>query len=233
MFSAGNLLNPFSLALLEGRPLQKLKQRNVSTDGDKTKERLKADFNAATTAVKRGIVELSGQTRNSFNRTFDKGTANARIILAMAEGLQISPYYYTGELDERAPLQDADIISFLESHGYTDLAAELKTETPTQKPKRKYTRKPKAEPAPDSEVIAEEPAPEAPEPEAPAESAAETAADTIDVKITLPNNPQVLNAVNSLTEEQAIALLKALLIKEKAGGDSAKMAEIIKRCLLI
>jgi hypothetical protein len=35
------------------------------------------------------------------------------------------------------------------------------------------------------------------------------------------------------TEEDIFSLLKALLVKEKAGGAPAKMAEIVKRILLV
>ncbi len=223
--------------MLTAEQYKKLKQLNVSKDADKTKDRLKTDFNAASSADKRTIVNLSGQARNSFYRSFEKGTANARIILAMAEGLKVSPLYYTGEIDERAELADADIVSFLQGHGYADLVDELSSPAP-QKPKRKYNRKPKAEPvqetAPEPEEVAvvAEPAPESQVAAEQVASAPVIAEDSIEIKITLPENQAVHDAVNALTEDEIIALMKALLIKEKAGGAPAKMVEIIKRCLL-
>ena len=74
----------------------------------------------------------------------------------------------------------------------------------------------------------------APEVQATEQAAPEpvVADDTIEIKITLPENKAVHDAVGALTEDEIISLLKALLIKEKAGGAPEKMAEIIKRCLL-
>jgi hypothetical protein len=227
--------------MLSTEQLKSLKQVNVSKDADKTKQRLKEDFSAALATEKRTIVELSGQKRTSFYRAYEKGAANARIILAMAIGLKVSPYYYIGEQDERNALQDSEIIKFLEDYGYTDLAAELKVPAPPAQ-KRKYTRKPKdaqvPDPAPEEaahepEAQAAEIKPEAPSIDAQKEKAAEVAADTLEIKITLPENKLVHDTVESLSEEQTFALLKALLIRAQAGGAPADMAKIIKRCLLI
>jgi hypothetical protein len=215
--------------LLSTEQLKRLKQVNVSQDAEKTKERIKKDFQAATNAVKAAIVELSGQKRTSFYRAYETGAAHARIILAMAASLNVSPFYYTGELDERAYLQNDDIIRFLENLGYAELAAELRDANPQQpeeKPKLKYTRRPKAETAaePNAKIPAQD---EKPEPEA------ETAVDTIDVKITLPENAVIHETVQSMTEDEAVLLLRALFVKAKAGGAHAEMLKIIERCLLV
>jgi hypothetical protein len=225
--------------MLSAEQVKGLKQVNVSKDAEKTKERIKTDFKAASAEKKKAIIELSGLQRSTFYKVYERGTASARVILAIAEVLQVSPYYYTGELDERAPIKDADILSFLESLGYAALTEELKTvdsKEAATKPKRAYNRKPKAEPAP----AADEPkAKAAPPPEEIAESEEqpapeeETAIDTIDVKITLPENPLIHETVEALTEEDTAMLLKALFIKGKAGGAPAEMLKIIKRCLLV
>jgi hypothetical protein len=163
----------------------------------------------------------------------------------MAEVLKVSPFYYTGEIDERAELSNADIVSFLQNNGYSNLAEELAMDVPPQKPgpkpKRKYNRK--SAPAPASKTEAAQEPEEAPEPVLPvpeAQAVVEDKAsepviieDTIEIKITLPENKTVHDAVAALSEEEIVSLLKALLIKEKAGGAPAKMAEIIKRCLLV
>jgi hypothetical protein len=227
--------------MLSAEQVKGLKQVNVSKDAEKTKERIKADFKAASAEMKKAIIELSGLQRNTFYKVYERGTASARVILAIAEVLQVSPHYYTGELDERAPIKDADILSFLESRGYAVLTEELKTgdsKEAATKPKRKYTRKPKletvAEPASDEPNEKAAPPPveitESEEQPAPEE---ETAIDTIDVKITLPENPLIHKTVEALTEEDTAMLLKALFIKGKAGGAPADMLKIIKRCLLI
>jgi hypothetical protein len=300
--------------MLTTEQLKKLKLTNVSQNADKTRERLKKDFNAASNAVKSAIVELSGQSRRTLYRAYEKGSASGRIILSMAEVLKISPFYYTGESDERSELQDADIIRFLQSRGYSNLAGELSADEPPAKPKRKNAGKPKIEPAPELEATpeplqadsetqaadeAEEPkskrkytrkqkaepaseleatpeptspvladkvtmeespskpkrkynrkpkappvaTPEAMDPVQPAPeaqaavdaNASETVVDEdiTEIKITLPDNKAVHVAVASLSEEDIFSLLKALLVKEKAGGAPAKMAEIVKRILLV
>jgi hypothetical protein len=40
-------------------------------------------------------------------------------------------------------------------------------------------------------------------------------------------------AASLLIEEGAVTLLRALLIREKAGGEAAQIAGFVKRCLLI
>jgi hypothetical protein len=229
------------MPMLSAEQVKGLKQSNVSKDTEKTKARIKADFKAATNAMKQAIVEQSGLKRGTIYKVYERGTAGAQIVLALAEVLKVSPYYYTGELDDRAPLKDADILNFLDSRGYTALSEELKagaSEEVTTKQKRKYTRKPKPEPT-------EKPAPEEPNEKAPPSAAeiaesneqlapeAETVLDTMDVKITLPENPGIHETVETLTEEETVMLLKALFIKEKAGGAPAEMLKIIKRCLLV
>jgi hypothetical protein len=226
--------------MLSAEQVKGLKQSNVSKDAEKTKERIKSDFKAASNETKQAIIELSGLKRGTFYKVYERGTASARVILALAEVLQVSPFYYTGELDNRASLQNADILSFLESRGYTALAEELKagaSQKTDAKTKRKYTRRPKPEAS--AEPISEEPTEKAAQTIAAIESGEQpapeaiVAIDTIDVSVKLPESPVIHETVESLTEEETVMLLQALFIKGKAGGAPAEMLKIIKRCLLI
>lgn len=244
--------------MLTAEQMKSLKQVNVSKDAEKTKLRIKGDFNSVSKEQRRAIVELSGQKRNSFYRVFDTGSANARIVLAMAQTLELTPFYYTGEEDNKQPLQDASIRQFLESHGYIDLLQEL-NDSVKSKPKRKYNRKPKNESAPVSDVDnnttdeTEASAPiaenviaseqdaaipqlkEAPGTEPKSENAATQPDEalTINIGLTFPDSPQMRNAVAKLSDDDATQLLRALFMRAKAGGDAARIVEIVKRCLLV
>ena len=203
--------------LLTQEQMKSLKRVNASKDTEKTKERIKEDFSAASAAQKRAIAEAAGQVINSFYTVYKTGTATAKVLLALASELNVSPFYYTGETDEKEPCSDELVIRFLEELGdYADLVDELKSKA-TDKPKRKYTRKPKAEAAADDPANIQE---DCIEPEAPASCCGCTDEDTTQ------------ESINDICEEEAVILLKALFIRAKADGNAAVNLEEIKRRLL-
>jgi len=155
-------------------------------------------------------------------RIYKTGAIHMKLVVAIAQGVNINPYYLTGEADEPGEFTDAILLQLLEQHGYKELAAEiappeLAEEAP--KPKRKYTRKQKpvveeaapepeteAEPEPEPEVVPEsEPEPEiVAEPEPVAEPATAPKADI------------------GISEEDMQALLHSLVILDRAGIATAQ-----------
>lgn len=194
------------------------KNLSVSKNPDKTKERVQADFKAATKEQKNTILELSGQAANSIYRVYNTGSVNARIVMAMAQTLNVQPWYYTGEVDERASADDGQMLQFLKVHGYNNLVKEL-GEKP---PKRKYNRKPKDENA----APAETPAPI----EVKAEEAPTVAEKYADVRWYEPYAE--LFGSSKLTKEESVQLLEALLTQAKYSEDAAKKLVVVERLLL-
>jgi hypothetical protein len=207
--------------------IERLKQVNVSKDKDKTAERVKSVFGSATRKQKAAIEKLSGQKRTSIYRVFKTGSLNAKILLPIAKTLNISPLYLTGESDDIGKCSDAQILSFLDAHGYKNLSvleakpargrkraeAEAVAEVPADKPADKPARgrKPAVKPAGNT---------------------ADEGEDTITVSITLSNSPKMRGAVEKLDAENAAQLLSALCLRAKAGGNAEQLWDVVKLCLL-
>ncbi len=177
--------------------ISRLKRTDVSKDEEKTMFRVKNEFLPLRNKQKAEIIELTGLKRTSIYRVFREGSISAKIALAMAQCLNITPYYFTGETDEKDPLTDALAVSFLNEKGYKVLAERLMNQiTRTNK----------------------QPAPAAPQPNALLTSA-------------FTNSPELSEAASYLREEDAVTLLRGLLIRGRVGGEAAQVADIVKRCL--
>ncbi|MDR1706229.1 MAG: hypothetical protein LBS19_16325 [Clostridiales bacterium] len=216
--------------MLTSEQLKTLKQVNVSVDAEKTKERIKFDFSNSTNKEKREIVELSGQKRASFYRAYDKGAVNARLVLAIAQVTNVSPYYYTGEEDERERYSETLAINFLNDKGYHLLAAELSAAE--EKPKR--ARKQKAETDEESMFNSSYFNDDDEDDDFDDEEGfdEELDEDEIQFELIFSDTERVQDVLESLTEDDAILLLRALIRRAEAGGEAEGFLEVVKRCLL-
>ena len=197
--------------MLSAEQMKKLKRANVSVDAAKTMERFKEDFRKTSAEQKRGLAEVSGQALNSFYRVGSLGTVSVRLALALANEFNVSPFFYTGESDDRGHCSNILIRQFLEKHGYSDIAAELSS---SEKKKRPYNRKPKIDAAP---VIINEDVTNEQDNDCCCETQDECCAVETDI---------------TLTEDEAVLLLKALYVRAKAGGNAAINLACVKKCLL-
>lgn len=219
--------------MLNVEQMKLLKQVNVSKDTEKTQTRVREDFSSASASQKSRVAEAAGQALNTFYRIYKTGNAHAKQILALAHELNISPFYYTGEIDKKEACTDKLVKQFLVELGYDMLADEL--EKQTAKPKRKYTRKPKDEPAADNpvedaacETCAKHTTSEA----YIAEDENAVSEDIIVYELEFSDEPCMQKAMEELDEDMTQILLKSLFIRAKAGGQAAVYADVIKRCLL-
>ena len=140
-----------------------------------------------------------------WGRVYNTGSISAKIVIAIAQILNINPFFLTGEADERGECTDEILRSFLTAKGYGDLVEE------PAKPARK-TRARKA-PAPSTDeipaTVEETPAPVVDELPVPA------------VKSSLPvvqniiPDPMPIKHDDEMTEEEATVLLHSLFIKAK------------------
>jgi hypothetical protein len=122
--------------MLTEKQFEGLKKSNLSVDAQKSKERISEGFKAASSEVKNAILSLSGLTRTTFYNAFQKGTASPKMVLSMAQSLGVSPYYYTGESDEKGEFS-ADILkTFLTDKKLVTTAKASKTAKATRAVKK-------------------------------------------------------------------------------------------------
>jgi hypothetical protein len=218
------------MALTKNQIASLKKNLNVSKDAEKTIERVQSDFKAAKSGDKKTVAELSGQALNSIYRIFKTGSINARILLAMSQTLNVNPFYYTGEVDEKTELETEHISQFLKNHGYDALLNEIGKPSA----KRPYNRKPKADNVPVTETTDNEQVGDGLEKSISTDAGeTEMAVEAVkEIKLLFSDEPQMKKAVEELTEAEAAELLHTLFIRAKGGGEAAKIADVVKRCLL-
>jgi hypothetical protein len=220
--------------MLTSEQLKTLKQVNVSVDAEKTKERIKFDFSNSTNKEKREIVGLSGQKRASFYRAYDKGAVNARLVLAIAHVTNVSPFYYTGEDDERQRYSEELVIKFLEDKGYEMLAAELREagkEKQKPAPKQKSERFASSYSMDDDDDFDDSDDDDDDENDE-IDFAEDFSEDEIQFQMNFSDTEKVQEILESMTEDDAILLLRALIRRAEAGGEAEGFWEVVKRCLL-
>jgi hypothetical protein len=112
--------------MLSKKQIDNLKRGNVSADSAKTKARVTKDYLAASTADKKAIRELASAP--NFNSVVAKsGTISAKYVIAIAQTLKVSPYYYTGESDDKT-FADGIMDGFLKKHSEKKTASVKATE---------------------------------------------------------------------------------------------------------
>ena len=210
--------------MLTAEQMKSLKQVNVSVDAEKTKIRIKEDFSCASKDVKNKIAGLTGQAKNSIYRVYNTGTVGARLVLAMSQILDVTPFYYTGEQDDKEPFQETLALLFLQQRGYKKLLNELgvKNGKKIRKPRgSKKSDDTPTSPANDTDIKDE-----------PAVSVNEESAKTVNIQMALSDSDEMNKTMEDLTEDNAVLLLKSLFYRSKAGGQAKELANLVKRCLL-
>jgi hypothetical protein len=217
--------------------MKQIKQSNVSKNADKTMARIKEAFASAPKDVKSAIITQTTQNRNTIYRVIHTGNASGRIVLAFADVLGISPYYFTGAIDEKAPLTDKIIKKFLSEHGYKKLIAQgagRKRHVPSgSAAAAKATAKAAAKASKTTKATKPAKQPEHAAPAAggiPSPITAE-AHPTV-FRVSINESEQMRAMVDQLDLASATQLLEGLYIRAKAGGNAEQLCEIVKYCLL-
>ena len=104
--------------------IQRLKQSNISKDGEKTSARVQEIWKAASAAEKQAVCDLSGSAKATIYRIFKTGGVSAKLAIALAQVLKVDPLYLTGEADERGVYNEAAATSFLSRLGYDKVLIE-------------------------------------------------------------------------------------------------------------
>jgi hypothetical protein len=235
-----------------------LKQTNVSVDAEKTKARTTSTWRTAPREVQKTILDLAGVSRTTIHRAYKMGTISAKLTLSMAQVLNMDPFYFTGETDNPGECSDELLKQFLEKHGYgkvlnlrasgrskaagarTGKAAKAGKAAKNAKPARSSGRSGTARRA-EKSAAAEIQAGEAsvdPKPKA-APDEAEKGPNRPELKVNdLQGQSEsfvdtgALSLAGALTEEEMILLMKSVLLRAKAGGKYAEIAEKLKLLLI-
>jgi hypothetical protein len=99
--------------MLTAEQFKSLKKMNTSKDKNKSSKRIDEDYKATSKAQKAEIEALSGLNVNSFYNAGKTGGASPKVVLSLAQVLGVSPFYYTGQIDEKEPVDDKSINQFL------------------------------------------------------------------------------------------------------------------------
>ena len=80
--------------------VSKLKQSNISKDGDKTKARVKPLWRAANKDQREAILSTADVKDVSVRRAYVTGSISAKLVAAISRTLNVNPYFLTGQADE-------------------------------------------------------------------------------------------------------------------------------------
>jgi hypothetical protein len=193
------------------------KRVNISTDSEKTKERIKEIWDA--TKSKKTLVEAIGVSNSTMHKAYKNGVVSANFVLPFAEAVNVDPFYFTGESDDQLPFSEEIKTRFIKKH--------------SDSPKPNRTRRTKksadvsVEPAKPAKPV--ESAKPAPEVKAHSESLPKDIA-----RSAAANNYDNVPAIDDidLPDEDLLLLLRASLIKAKAGGKHATFVRTLKTMLI-
>jgi len=191
--------------------INQLKQTNISVNSEKTAQRVDALWTSAKNTDKRAVIELAGVASATIYRVYNTGHISAKLAVAMAQVLEISPFYLTAESDEPGAFGEDVLKTFLAAHGYDALAQDLE-------PKRR--RAPSARREKKQEAVEETKSEEAERPVPEDECAPE-----IEIEVfALEDETGAPEFEVELCDEDILTLLHALRLRAACGVEVASAA---------
>lgn len=183
--------------------IQTLKQVNVSKDAEKTMQRVRELWMPASKTDRQTIEQLADVSTATVQRVYKTGSLSAKLVVPMSQTLNVSPKYLTGESDERGVCSEEQLAEFLTAHGYS---------APTRKMRKPRVGMPVKE---------------------------ATAEDTLYTSVSEANQanvaapmPTINTDADNMTEDEMILLMRAILLRARAGGKNAELARKLKALLL-
>jgi hypothetical protein len=104
--------------MLKPEFIRGMKQKNISKNAEKTKERIRATWQPLKKQQREELLALADMSKITVERAYKTGGASAKIIIAFAQTLDIDPRYLTGEIDEQGYFNKEIAINFLTDLGY-------------------------------------------------------------------------------------------------------------------
>jgi hypothetical protein len=221
-----------SFIMLKAEFIRELKKTNISKDSEKTKQRLRAAWQPLSKDQREETLALADMKKVSVERAYKTGGASAKVVIALAQVLNIDPKYFTGESDEQGVYEVDAVTKYLVDLGY-DIG---KGDVVRRRAAKKATSVDKATPADSqntnapekSSVVADATADNANKlPKSFAEQL-----DALANNMTKQLSEDVRGMIDGITEENVNHLYKSLCIQSDYSGDKKNRAALIK-CLLL
>lgn len=108
------------------RALRHAHKTSISVNEELTKERLYADYNGSTYTQRNDAVLLGDTSEGSYKTAFRTGRLSIKPLAALAFTLQVSPYWYSGEAEEKEPYTDELMWNFFCDHDFLYLVRSFK-----------------------------------------------------------------------------------------------------------
>lgn len=213
--------------------IQKLKQTNISKNGEKTKERVKVAWQTLKSEQKEEVISLAGLTKASVYRVFQTGAVSAKLTVPIAQAADVNPYYLTGQDENIGKYSEEIALRLLNELGYNALLSEYE-----QKPQKGRRKKAKTADEIENEnndvkEAAEIVASETPviEETGQGATASNVEIESTESKASLPAGSAFADI--NLTEDEIMLLLKSIMLRVSLGVTSAKeQFDKIKELLL-
>jgi len=211
-----------------------LKQLNVSVDADKTRERMRKIWKELPKSKRDEILRISDLSRSTADRVYKNGKIQAKMVVALSYVLKIDPLYITGRSDEQREFDESLIVDFLKKLGYSGVRI-----VKERRSSRNYLEKTTSVPADEDPEIAE------PDDFSDEDNKKDNIGFKIDSNISgigykdiyenLSNNinPDLIQKIGKLTEEECIMLLKSQFIQSGFDADKENRLALIKYMLIL
>ena len=218
--------------MLKPEFIQNLKQINVSKDPEKTKERLRAVWSPLTKAQREEILLLAGLKKPSIERAYKTGMVSAKILAAVAQVLNIDPYYLAGFNDDDRPFNESqDYVSqFLIELGYEPGKKSI------VKQRKLKTQPVKSQPtayAPDRLETTESPDTSAVSEKAAEVNFAPVNLNALSAELSKLLDADAHNKIEGLTEDDMVLMLRSINVQAGYSTLKKERLMLIKQLLLL
>jgi hypothetical protein len=238
--------------MFDSETIKDLKQVNISTDAPKTRARVAALWKKAPKPQRQEIFELTGLSAATIQRSYKTGNISAKLVVPLAQVLNVNPFFLTGESDDASACTDELLNGLVETHGCKKPAKHRGAAKRGRRKKQhaaekqaaagKQARAPEIQPGEAESAASPVPQPSLPEsaaapvsqPDSPKSAAGPEPQPNLPKSVATGASPDsaALGIAASLTDEDTAVLLKALLLRAKAGGKYAETADKVKLLLL-
>ncbi len=111
--------------MLDKKIARSLKKTNIGKDPTIVMRRVRALWYSLSRAAREEVLDMAGVKLTTLQRAYRTGSISAKLALPLAQAADASPYYITGETEERGAYSDDLAIQMLKTHGYGKEASSL------------------------------------------------------------------------------------------------------------
>jgi hypothetical protein len=219
--------------MFDSETIKQFKQINISADAEKTTARMAELWKRAPAPQRQEAVELAGVTVETMRRTYKTGNISAKLVVPIAKILNVDPFFITGESDNKGECTDELLRKLIEKHGSSKSAKAVKHGRRKKQPAAAKQARVTDIPASEAESHAPQPSLAELAQSAESQKHAENVFSSENTDVYVSSDPALIDLAATLTEENIAILLKALLLRAKAGGKYAEIAGKIKMLLLL